>query len=43
MPEVQRMVETHYRSSLIEQIRANSFVLERGKTTIRLAREFGFC
>jgi 4-hydroxy-3-methylbut-2-enyl diphosphate reductase len=43
MPAVQRMVESHYRSSLIESMRANSFTLEHSGTTIQLAREFGFC
>jgi 4-hydroxy-3-methylbut-2-enyl diphosphate reductase len=43
MPAVQRMVESHYQSSLIESMRANSFTLERTGTSIQLAREFGFC
>jgi len=40
---VQEQVEQHFRSSLVETIRADGGVLVRGKTTFRLAKEFGFC
>ncbi|CAN5169694.1 4-hydroxy-3-methylbut-2-enyl diphosphate reductase [soil metagenome] len=43
MDVVQREVEGHYRSSLVERIRANGGVLEIGNTTVRLAKQFGFC
>ena len=32
-----------YHSSVVEQIRAQDFTYERGRLTIHLAREFGFC
>ena len=43
MAHVQAQVETHYRSELVEKIRAQGGVLQAGNTTIRLAKEFGFC
>ncbi len=43
MARVQEQVERHYRSSLIERLRANGSVLTQGRTTIRLAKQFGFC
>jgi 4-hydroxy-3-methylbut-2-enyl diphosphate reductase len=44
MKEVQAEVVTHYRSSLVEYIRANdNRVVVPGKMTIRLAKQFGFC
>ncbi|GEP44057.1 4-hydroxy-3-methylbut-2-enyl diphosphate reductase [Brevifollis gellanilyticus] len=43
MERVQAEVETHYRSPLVETIRAQGSVLQIGSTTVRLAREFGFC
>jgi len=43
MNAVQAQVENHYRSTLVEQIRAHGGVLHTGRTTIRLAKEFGFC
>ena len=46
-PDVMAMVATeverHYRSSIVEKIRAQGGELTAGKTTIRLARQFGFC
>jgi 4-hydroxy-3-methylbut-2-enyl diphosphate reductase len=36
-------VETHYRSIIVEKIRAQGSVLTVGNTTVRLARDFGFC
>ncbi len=43
MSHVQAQVENHYRSSLVETIRAQGGVLRSGRTTIRLAKQFGFC
>ena len=43
MAHVQAQVESHYRSELVERIRAQGGVLQAGKTTVRLAKEFGFC
>lgn len=43
MSHVQAQVENHYRSALVEKIRAQGGVLQTGKTTVRLAKQFGFC
>lgn len=43
MSRVQAEVESHYRSSLVERIRAEGGVLQQGGTIIRLAKQFGFC
>ncbi len=43
MEAVQAQVLSHYRSALVEQIRANGGVLSAGDLTIKLAKEFGFC
>ena len=43
MAQVQAQVETHYRSELVDKLRAQGGVLQAGNTTIRLAKEFGFC
>ncbi|MBE2286838.1 MAG: 4-hydroxy-3-methylbut-2-enyl diphosphate reductase [Prosthecobacter sp.] len=43
MERVQAEVETHYRSHIVEKIRAQDSVLTVGTTTVRLARDFGFC
>lgn len=43
MERVQAEVENHYRSELVEEIRAHGGILQIGKTTIRLAKQFGFC
>jgi 4-hydroxy-3-methylbut-2-en-1-yl diphosphate reductase len=40
---VQAQVLTHYRSHLVEHIRANGCVLSAGELTVKLAKEFGFC
>src|SRR5207344_1095307 len=40
---VQAKVLSHYRSELVEQIRANGGVLTAGELTVKLAKEFGFC
>ena len=43
MERVQAEVETHYRSVLVENLRKSGGVLTVGNTTIRLAKDFGFC
>ena len=43
MAQVQAQVESHYRSELVEKLRAQGGVLQAGNTTIRLAKEFGLC
>jgi 4-hydroxy-3-methylbut-2-en-1-yl diphosphate reductase len=43
MSHVQAQVESHYRSELVEKIRSQGGVLGVGKTTVRLAKQFGFC
>ncbi len=43
MAAVQEQVEGHYRSEIVERIRAKGGVLSAGGVTIRLAKQFGFC
>jgi len=43
MEAVQAQVLSHYRSELVERIRATGHVLSAGGLTIKLAKEFGFC
>lgn len=43
MERVQAEVQSHYRSPLVERIRAEGGALTSGNTTVRLAKEFGFC
>jgi 4-hydroxy-3-methylbut-2-enyl diphosphate reductase len=44
MAEVQAQVISHYRSELVDRIRANGRVLSAdGLLTVKLAKEFGFC
>jgi 4-hydroxy-3-methylbut-2-enyl diphosphate reductase len=43
MEAVQAQVLSHYRSELVERIRANGHILSAGGMTIKLAKEFGFC
>src|SRR6185503_18577807 len=43
MEAVQAQVESHYRSELVDRIRARGNVLSAGGLTIKLAKEFGFC
>ena len=40
---VQAQVLSHYRSELVEHVRANGCVLSAGGLTVKLAKEFGFC
>lgn len=43
MSAVQAQVLSHYRSELVERIRATGHTLTAGGLTIKLAKEFGFC
>ena len=43
MAKVQEQIESHYRSVVVERIRANGGVLSVRDTTVRLAKQFGFC
>jgi len=43
MEAVQAQVLSHYRSELVERVRANGHVLHADNLTIKLAKEFGFC
>ena len=43
MQEVSAQVVAHYRSELVERLRANGGAFSYGGLTIRLAKEFGFC
>ncbi len=43
MEAVQAQVLSHYRSELVERVRANGSVLAAGDLTVKLAKEFGFC
>ena len=43
MERVQAEVETHYRSTLVENLRRNGGLITVGNTTLRLAKDFGFC
>src|SRR6266478_1481667 len=43
MAAVQAQVLSHYRSELVERIRASGGVLSAGELTVKLAKEFGFC
>lgn len=43
MARVHAEVESHYRSQIVEKLRERGGTLTVGATTIRLARQFGFC
>src|SRR5215472_1363745 len=43
MEAVQAQVLSHYRSDLVERIRAQGNILSAGDLTVKLAKEFGFC
>jgi len=43
MEKVQADVESHYRSRIVEKLNNNGGRLTLGKTTVRLAKQFGFC
>lgn len=43
MATVQAQVEAHYRSEVVERIRAGGGTISAGGVTVRLAKQFGFC
>ena len=43
MAAVQAQVEIHYRSSIVERLRASGGTMSVGGVTVRLAKQFGFC
>src|SRR6187397_780906 len=43
MAAVQAQVESHYRSDIVEKLRASGGTLRCGGLTVRLAKQFGFC
>jgi 4-hydroxy-3-methylbut-2-en-1-yl diphosphate reductase len=43
MERVQAEVESHYRSPVVEKLKARGGMITVGNTTIRLAKDFGFC
>jgi 4-hydroxy-3-methylbut-2-enyl diphosphate reductase len=43
MAAVQAQVETHYRSEIVERIRARGGTLQVDGVTMKLAKQFGFC
>ena len=43
MAAVQAQVETHYRSEIVERLRASGGTLTHRGVTVRLAKQFGFC
>lgn len=43
MERVKAEVETHYRSEIVEKLRESGGVITVDNTTVRLAKQFGFC
>ena len=43
MTAVQEQVESHYRSDIVDKVRRAGGILSVGDTTVRLAKQFGFC
>jgi len=43
MAAVQAQVESHYRSEVVERLRAAGGTLSAGQVTVKLAKQFGFC
>src|SRR5436309_10191618 len=43
MMAVQEQVESHYRSDIVDKIRRQGGIISVGDTTVRLAKQFGFC
>src|SRR6186713_122216 len=43
MAAVQAQVESHYRSEIVERLRAGGGTLTHAGVTVRLAKQFGFC
>jgi 4-hydroxy-3-methylbut-2-en-1-yl diphosphate reductase len=43
MAAVQQQVESHYRSDIVDKVRREGGIIKVGDTTVRLAKQFGFC
>jgi 4-hydroxy-3-methylbut-2-en-1-yl diphosphate reductase len=43
MAAVQAQVENHYRSDIVDRLRARGGMMSVGGVTVRLAKQFGFC
>src|SRR5947209_19156005 len=43
MAAAQEQVESHYRSDIVDKVRREGGVITVGDTTVRLAKQFGFC
>jgi 4-hydroxy-3-methylbut-2-enyl diphosphate reductase len=43
MSLVQAQVESHYRSDIVDHLRANGGSITAGQVTVKLAKQFGFC
>jgi hypothetical protein len=43
MAAVQQQVESHYRSDIVDKVRATGGIVQVGDVTVRLAKQFGFC
>ncbi|MCX6966530.1 MAG: 4-hydroxy-3-methylbut-2-enyl diphosphate reductase [Verrucomicrobia bacterium] len=43
MTQVQAQVESHYRSEIVDRMRANGGSITAGAVTVKLAKQFGFC
>src|ERR1700758_2498789 len=43
MAAVQEQVEAHYRSDIVDKVRRAGGIISVGDTTVRLAKQFGFC
>jgi 4-hydroxy-3-methylbut-2-enyl diphosphate reductase len=43
MAAVQEQVESHYRSDIVDKVRRAGGIVSVGDTTVRLAKQFGFC
>ena len=41
--EIQDTLEAEYQSTLIDEIKSTDWQITRGNTTIKLAKEYGFC
>ncbi len=41
--QIRPQLQSSYHSTLIDRIKSENFCLERGRLTVRLAQEFGFC
>jgi 4-hydroxy-3-methylbut-2-enyl diphosphate reductase len=43
MAAVQEQVEAHYRSDIVDKVHRAGGIIKVGDTTVRLAKQFGFC